>query len=114
MPSIADAKNADSEMTVLERRQYTRFTVSEDVFVTFRPSFDRIGNVKDISKGGIGCEYLAFDKLDKVEQVEVDIFSKAHGFYISNVPCRVAYDTSDHSLFLLSGAEVRRCGLQFI
>jgi len=114
MPLVADTKITDPEMTVPERRRFTRFTVSKDVFVTFRPGFDRMGSATDISKGGIGFEYLAFDKPDKLEQVEVDIFSRSHDFYISHVPCRVAYDTSDHSLFLVHGAEVRRCGLQFV
>jgi hypothetical protein len=108
-----DANTNQSEMTVHERRRSERFKVNKDVFITFRPDFDRIGKVTDINKGGLGFEYVSFDRVDKLEHVEVDIFSKSNNLYISRIACNVVYDISKGPFFILNSTETRRCGLQF-
>lgn len=97
----------------VDRRRSERFPVADEVFLTFRPHFERIGNVKDISKTGISFEYLSFEESEAVEYVDVDIFSASEGFYITRVPCRVIYDIRKEPAFLLQDAETRRCGLEF-
>ena len=108
-----DVNTSQSEIAGCERRRSKRFQVNEEVFIAFRPDFDRIGKVTDINKGGIGFEYVSFDRVDKLEHVEVDVFSKSSNLYISRLPCRVVYDISQDSFFILNNAETRRCGLQF-
>ena len=102
-----------SEISGHERRRSERLQVNSEVFITFRPDFDKIGKVMDINKEGIGFEYVSFDKVDKLEDVEVDVFSKSNNLYISRIPCKVVYDISKDSFFILNNAETRRCGLQF-
>jgi hypothetical protein len=99
--------------STVDRRQSERFPVTSEVFLSFRPNFERIGSVKDISETGICFEYLAFEKNERLEYVEVDIFSGSQNFYISRVPCRVVYDNRRDAAFILHDAETRRCGLQF-
>jgi hypothetical protein len=43
---VSDKKGA-------ERRLHERYELKERVFITFRPEFDRIGWITDISKGGV-------------------------------------------------------------
>lgn len=104
---------ADVWGKTVERRQSERLPVAGEVFLAFRPNFDRIGNVKDISKTGICFEYLALDESSADEYVEVDVFSAAEQLYISRIPCRVVYDIRKEAAFILQGAETRRCGLEF-
>ena len=107
----------DSYLTVWERsvdrRQHERFPVADEVFLTFRPSFERIGSVKDISKTGISFEYLAFEEGEEVEYVDVDVFSASQDLYISRIPCRIVYDIRKEPAFILRDAETRRCGMEF-
>ena len=109
----ADANCKNLKIRVGERRGSKRFQVTKEVFLTFRPDFERIGRVRDISKGGIAFEYLAFRKPSKVKHVEVDIFSRLGNVYISHIPCKVLYDIGKDTLSFLSTAGIRRCGLQF-
>jgi hypothetical protein len=99
--------------SIVDRRQSERFRPTAEVFLTFRPNFERIGSVRDISQTGVSFEYLSFDHSETVEHVEVDIFSGEQNFYISHIPCKVVYNIRKDASFLLHNAETRRCGLQF-
>ena len=111
--SVAMNYHATVEESTVDRRQSERFRPTAEVFLTFRPNFERIGSVKDISKTGVSFEYLSFDNSDTAEHVEVDIFSGEKNFYISRIPCKVVYNIRKDIAFLLHDAETRRCGLQF-
>jgi hypothetical protein len=96
-----------------DRRQSTRFKVNGDFYLTFWPSLDRIGRLKDVSGGGVSFEYAVFDNKEKVDDVEVNVFSaRPDYFMLWRVACKVVYDTRIEQP-TLSGVETRRCGLQF-
>jgi hypothetical protein len=102
-----------------DRRRCRRFPVPGDVFLTFRPGFEKIGYVKDVSKTGISFEYMAFENADMVEEgnagyVEVDIFSRAQNFHIYRIPCEIVYDMEHRASLFLHAAQTRRCGLKFL
>lgn len=95
-----------------ERRRQDRFSTKDKVFLTFRPDFDRLGIIKDVSSGGISFEYMPLECVDCPQRVEVDIFSEVRGFYLSRVPCRIVYDVD---LDGLNGSgHLKRCGLEFM
>ncbi len=96
-----------------ERRQFERYATDDSLFATFRPHFDRIGKVKDISKGGMSIEYTVYEEFGKTESVEVDLFSHKADFHLSRLSCKVVYDTGSSDYQGFSGFEVRRCGLEF-
>lgn len=100
------------------RRRSQRFTVKDTVFLTFRPGFDKMGRLKDISKSGVAFEYISLDRQAEsgtleYESVEVDIFSNAKGLYLSRVPCKIVYDVRTADFFGRKLFENRRCGLKF-
>jgi hypothetical protein len=96
-----------------DRRQLTRYKVNGDFYLTFWPSLDRIGRLKDVSGGGVSFEYAVLDRKDEVDEVEVNVFSaRPDSFVLWGVPCKVVYDTRVEQP-TLSGVETRRCGLQF-
>lgn len=101
------------------RRTAPRYHVEDRFFLTFRPSFETMGKIRDISKTGIGFEYTAFTPEETLREsdadpVEVDIFSSFKEFHLSRIPCKVVYDVSvGNSSFTIGLFENRRCGLQF-
>jgi hypothetical protein len=102
-----------SDKTTANRRREPRYAVKDEVFLVFRPYFDRLGKLKDVSSGGVAFEYPVFAEYSKVNEVEVDIFASepAH-IMLRNLPCRVVYDTRIDQP-TVSGVETRRCGLKF-
>ncbi|MDY0041351.1 MAG: PilZ domain-containing protein [Desulforhabdus sp.] len=97
----------------VERRKHERYRADGEVFLTFRPNFQKIGRIRDISQGGVAFEYTA-DRESKDEYyVEVDIFSTGKDFHLARIPCRVIYDAQIDSYASFSNMITRRCGLQF-
>jgi len=104
----------------MKRRQFNRYKVSDDLFVTFRTRLGKLGKVVDVSAGGLSFEYLS-EKAGREEMdstfASVDVFSKER-LFLGNFACRIVYDRTSspqgYSIFKnLGGMEVRRCGLQF-
>jgi hypothetical protein len=98
-----------------ERRRHERYEVTDRIFITFRPQFDRIGWITDISKGGISLEYSTIQEYSTLsKKVSVDIFSSPKKFDLSNLFCRLVYDTRvDSGKGFIENIETRRCGLVF-
>ncbi len=100
--------------TTRERRLHERFRLAGDVFLAFRPSFERVGRILDISAGGIAVEYASdLGPLERGE-VLVDIFVKHKNTRIRSLPCHVVYDVEEPSGFEWGGVALRRCGLKFL
>lgn len=96
-----------------DRRQHPRYRVDDEVFLAFRPQFDRIGKLKDISQGGVAFEYTVFQESQPVQTAEIDIFSAAKDFHLPRVLCKIVYDVKLDSYPSFNNIVTRRCGLQF-
>jgi hypothetical protein len=95
-----------------DRRNSKRFALKDDVYLVFRPGFERLGRIKDISKGGIAVEFPVYDPYEKTATVEVDIIVPTRSWNLKSLACKVVYDVKmDRPT--LSGFETRRCGLKF-
>ena len=101
-----------------ERRKYERLEPSQgSVFVVFRPEFNKVGPINDISRGGLGFTYLSLsDKGVPVAETSylIDIIASNDSFYLSNIPCSLIYDAgNDDQLTFMHNLANRRCGLKF-
>jgi hypothetical protein len=98
-----------------ERRRHERYSTNDHIFVTFRPHFDRIGSISDISKGGVSLEYSVIQDYAALnDKLWVDIFCSSKKLELSNVPCRLIYDERIESdKGYIKTIETRRCGLEF-
>jgi hypothetical protein len=98
-----------------ERRKHVRLALKDRVFITFRPLFDRIGWITDISKGGVSLEYSTIEEYPALtEMLTVDIFSSPRKIELTSLPCRLVYDDRvDNGNDFLGTIETRRCGLVF-
>ena len=106
--TVTDKKGAD-------RRRDERHEVKDRIFITFRPQFERIGWLTDISKGGVSFEYPTIEEYSALpEKIHVDIFSSPRKFDLSNLPCKLVYDTPvDKGKGFMETIETRRCGMVF-
>ena len=92
-----------------------RFLAKSNTFAALRNEFKKVGKIDDISINGLGFSFLSeITQVDSADHhTQVDIFSSEDGFYLSNVPCRIVYETPDTTFdksFLL---QMYRCGLHF-
>ncbi len=65
-----------------ERRRHERYSPNgNNIFITFRPHFDRIGSITDISRGGVSLEYSVIqDYSELTDKLLVDIFGLGSNF----------------------------------
>jgi hypothetical protein len=96
-----------------ERRKFTRFLVSENVYAALGPSFSKVGRIKDISIGGLAMEYIT-DEDSNLKTSYVDVFIRGEEFYLSKLPCKIIYDVPLSSAGPQAlGLTHKRCGVQF-
>ncbi len=98
---------------VEDRRRFHRFGIKNAVFITFRPEFDMIGKLTDISAGGLAFEYNSFGDREKSELVEIALFSHPKDYSLPKAVCRVVYDREVEDCYSFKGFQTRRCGLEF-
>ncbi len=96
-----------------DKRRSPRYPLKDTFFLTFRPQFDRVGRLSDISSSGVSFEYTIFQKCEKYEYVEVDIFAPSQQLSLARVPCKVVYDCALPSAVCFQGVQTNRCGLEF-
>jgi hypothetical protein len=99
-----------------ERRKNIRFLVQNDVIAVLQNGSTAIGQVKDISIGGLSFDHIHDENL-RQEPFKRDIVLLGDEFCISKVPCRVVYDipippSEEYQSFII-GLTTRRCGIQF-
>ena len=99
----------------IERRKYVRFLAKDNSFAALRNGFNKVGKIDDISINGLGFSFLSENtQVDSTDHhSQVDIFISENGFHLSNVPCRIVYETPDSIPDEGFSVRMTRCGLQF-
>ena len=98
---------------LLEKRKHFRFMPGHKAFVALGSEFTMVGQIKDISIGGVAFEYFFHKDLKYNPSQRLDIFMPGNKFYLPSVPCNIVYDIlhlkrTANPLFL-----AKRLGLQF-
>jgi c-di-GMP-binding flagellar brake protein YcgR len=97
-----------------EKRKFKRLKCKDGGFAAFtRPNeLIRMGQLQDISLGGLCVRYLAIDG-DQVKFSEVKIFgSNSRFIHVDRIQCNIVYDQEvpEYSWAQIS---TRRCGVEF-
>lgn len=94
-----------------ERRRSPRFDLRERVFANVKADGEALGEIMNVSEGGIALKYLA-DNGPAVGRATLDIFESGR-MVLSNVPARTVSDMELPNDFDFSTIELRRMGVAF-
>ena len=100
-------------VSISDQRRHTRFRAEEGAFAVLRNHATRVGQILDISKGGLAFTYVA-DGLPPNGRCALDIFVSGRGYGVRGIPYRTVTDFELDKAFYLSCVSMRRRGIQFM
>jgi hypothetical protein len=95
---------------VEEQRQYKRFQVPKGAFVGLGPYDTKVGQIIDMSMGGLAFRYVG---MEEPLHGELDIFLSERDFYLGRIPFKTVSDFEMVSTAPSSPVSMRRTGVQF-
>ena len=98
------------EMT--EQRKYLRYRAKEGAIAAIRCADVNVGQIIDISKGGLSFSYVSLDH-DQKGPCELDVFFRNNGFYLKNIPFKMVSDFDMDNDLLFSSITLRRQSVRF-
>lgn len=99
------------EKTV-ERRKHKRFRVQEGVYALLKNNSSKLGQIKNISRGGLAFSYI-FDGEQMHEPFKVDIFISKIGYCLKDVPSKKISDLHIENKLPFSTFSIRQARIQF-
>jgi len=97
---------------ISERRKQKRFKAVNGAFAAVRDNANQLGQIRDISFGGLAFKYLANERINNGARA-LDIFISRHQVYIKNIPFQPVRDTMIEKENPLSTVSVRQLGVKF-
>jgi len=95
-----------------DRRKHKRFKVPADTFAIIKnPSF-KLGQIADMSKGGISFYYIGGKEFVN-NGFSVDILLADDDFYIDNLPVNIVSNITVPLHASIKKAAFKRCGMKF-
>ncbi|MEI6126463.1 MAG: hypothetical protein WCQ99_07920 [Pseudomonadota bacterium] len=97
-----------------EQRESIRCLTKKDAFAALGGGMTMVGQINDISHGGLAFEHLVNLDCKKSSFSEVDIFLRGHDFYLSDVACMKVYDKPVNTANVFYSQFItKRCGVKF-
>jgi len=97
----------------IEQRKYNRFCAAEDTFAVLHNGVYKLGQILDISIGGLGCKYCDGEKIPEGKST-LDIFLVRYNFDLKNIPYQAVCDNEIETDIPFSTTIMRRKGVQFV
>jgi len=101
-----------SRIKVVERRKHKRFQPKEGAYAAVRPQYDKIGQIIDVSRGGLAFRYMVCGSQED-KSSELDIFLIGDGFHLDKVPFQTVWDQEIRERSCAGSQRMRRCAVQF-
>ena len=95
-----------------ERRKHQRFKVKKGAFAVSSPYYNKLGQIHDISKGGLAFHYIGKTEPVKVSD-EVEIFSNLDDFYLRKLPVETVLDIELENTVSFSSLPTRKLSIKF-
>ncbi|MEE8431849.1 MAG: PilZ domain-containing protein [Candidatus Desulfatibia sp.] len=96
----------------IEKRKHRRFKAKEGAFAVVTSGDNKIGQIKNISKGGLAFQYVASEK-KLAGLLTMDIFRNSKEFYLKNVSVKTTSDIYVDNKSPFSTIILRQCGGKF-
>jgi len=95
-----------------ERRKYRRYKVTADAYAVTGPEAAKLGQIKDISMGGLAFNYLA-DEGRSQSCDALDIITRQCSMRIEHLPVKTISDFELAPKNVFSTVKLRQLGVQF-
>ncbi len=95
-----------------EKREHKRFKAKKGAFACLRSDHNKLGQIKDISKGGLAFQYDTSGGQFN-GSAEMDIFLAGDNFYLKNVPVRKVVDFEVNNKISFSSLPLRQRNMEF-
>jgi len=106
-------ENIGRQTVKVEKRKFTRFKLKDLAFALLKSdSYEELGKIINISKGGLALQYLVEDNQIK-EAVELDIVLANNDFYIKKLPCKTISDFEMINKIYFSSLKMKRHSIKF-
>ncbi len=105
-------KRSANRRGLVERRRGTRFRVENGCFAALFPRFAVVGQIMNVSRGGLAFDYLASEARTNGPS-QLQILLTDHSFCLKTVPFRTVSDFAIPREFSFGSITLRRCGVQF-
>jgi len=106
-------ENIERKTIKAEKRKFNRFKVKDVSFALLKSaSYEELGEIIDISKGGLAVQCLVGKQRIK-ESVELDIILAGNGFNIKQMPCKTISDFEITNKIYFSSLKMRRHSIKF-
>ncbi len=106
-------ENIDRKTIEVENRKFKRFKVKDLSFALLKSaSYEELGEIVDISKGGLALQCLVGKDQIK-ESVQLDIILAGNGCHIKKMPCKTISDFEITNKIYFSSLKMRRHSIKF-
>lgn len=95
-----------------EKRRFTRFKVCEGVFAHLNSEGSMIGEVMNVSEGGLAFKYLNDLSLPPKHST-LNVFTLGGKFFLRDLPVKTISNTEMHREMDFSSIRMRRAGMAF-
>ena len=97
----------------IERRKHRRYSAKEGAYAAISPQSRKLGQIIDISLGGLSFKYI--DTKDEQEncQPEKSIFLSSLGYYVGELPFKTIEDVEITNYPSFSSMKLRKRRVQF-
>lgn len=106
------ANRITSSVELSEKRRFTRFQAPQNAFALLRGPAGKLGQIIDISKGGLALRYVA-NSGQPSKSSQLDIFLANNDFNLEKVSFEIVSDFEIGKQGPSSSITMRRCGVQF-
>jgi hypothetical protein len=96
-----------------EQRRQKRFRVKQGAFAGLGHQFRPVGQVTDISSGGLSFRYVASRERTNTSSILKIALTTDSSFHFDNVPVKPVWDLAIPSAFSSGSITMRQCGVQF-
>ena len=99
----------------VERRRNKRYKAVDGAYAAISPNSHKLGQIIDISMGGLSFKYIDTSNDDKYENQSSDesVFLSSMGYYVGDLPFQVISDYEITNAPSFSSMKVRRRHVQF-
>lgn len=99
----------------IERRRHKRYKAVEGAYAAISPHSHKLGQVIDISMGGLSFKYIdtTSDDIEFEQSPEESIFLSSMGYYVGDLPFKTISDYEITNAPSFSSMKIRKRHVQF-